>query len=134
MEHRPWFLYPFMDMIKSYFNVLQEEAMIVYGRYGIQKAFFSSAFVTSFVPGLVMLTLYAQLTLLTYPIQMGLASYYTPDGDYSPQSKATQIEKLIVVGSEDRKVSEWKKLDAKIEVALIVPGLYEITVPSLGYM
>ena len=134
MEHRPWFLYPFMDMIKSYFNVLQEEAMIVYGRYGIQKAFLSGAFVTSFVPGIVMLLLYAQLTLLAYPIQMGLASYYSSDGDYSPQTKATQIEKLIVAGSEERTVSEWKQIDERLDVALIVPGLYEVTVPSLGYM
>merc|ERR1712001_213445 len=112
---------------KSYFNVLQEEALIVYGRYGIQKAFLSGAFITSFVPGVVMLLLYAQLTLLAYPIQMGLASYYSADGDYSLQTKATQIEKLIVVGSEERTTVEWKRIDERIEVALIVPGLYEIT-------
>lgn len=121
-------------MIKSYFNVLQEEALIVYDKYGIQKAFLSGAFITSFVPGIVMLLLYAQLTLLAYPIQMGLASYYSSDGDYSPQTKATQIEKLIVAGSQERTVEEWKTIDEKIEVMLIVPGLYEVTVPSLGYM
>ena len=134
MEHRPWFLYPFMDMIKSYFTVLQEEAMIVYGKYGIQKAILSGAFVTSFVPGITMLLLYAQLALLAYPVQMGLASYYSSDGDYSLQTKATQIEKLIVAGSEDRTVSQWKNIDERIHVTLIVPGLYEVTVPSLGYM
>ena len=134
MEHRPWFLYPFMDMLKSYFNVLQEEAMIVYDKYGIQKAFLSGAFITSFIPGIVMLLLYAQLTLLAYPIQMGLASYYSADGDYSPQTKATQIEKLILFGEEERSVEDWKAIDDRIEVTLIIRGLYEITVPSLGYM
>jgi hypothetical protein len=134
MEHRPWFLYPFMDMLKSYFTVLQEEALIVYDKYGIQNAFLSGAFITSFVPGIVMLLLYAQLTLLAYPIQMGLASYYSDDGDYSPQTKATQIEKLIVAGSEERTVAEWKTIDEKIEIMMIVSGLYEVTIPSLGYM
>ena len=67
-----------------------------------------------------MLLLYAQLALLAYPVQMGLASYYSSDGDYSLQTKATQIEKLIVAGSEDRTVSQWKNIDERIHVTLIV--------------
>jgi hypothetical protein len=43
-----------MDLLKTYFRVLQKETELVAARYGWDRALLSSGFLTDLVPGLIM--------------------------------------------------------------------------------
>lgn len=51
MEHTPWYRFPFMQFIGTYFKVLMKEVGIVQSKHGIAKALFSNAFLTDLIPG-----------------------------------------------------------------------------------
>ena len=71
---------------------------------GIAKAVFSSGFITSFVPGIVMAQLFAQMSLLALPIYSYLGE------DYSPELLASQFEHLVAL-SIDRSDQKWKEIE-----------------------
>ena len=94
-------------------------------KHGIAKAIFSEGFMTSFIPGIVMAQLFAQMSLLALPIHSYLGE------DYSPELLATQFEHLVVL-SIDRNDQKWKEIHPDIKAETIVPGLYMLKIPSLG--
>ena len=98
---------------------------IVFEKHGMAKAVFSEAFLTDFVPGIVMAMLFGQLSAMAYPLRAVLGD------EYSPELLASQFEHLIVI-SIDRSSKEWKEIDPDINAETLVQGLYILKVPSLG--
>ena len=94
-------------------------------KHGIAKAIFSEGFMTSFVPGIVMAQLFAQMSLLALPIHSYLGE------EYSSELLASQFEHLVVL-SIDRSDQNWKEIHPDIKAENIVPGLYMLKIPSLG--
>ena len=147
MHHRPWYQFPFTGMVKvsiaqyffknylqhlvsmgnhffilqKYFEIVFKEVKVVMEKHGIAKAIFSEGFMTSFVPGIVMAQLFAQMSLLALPITSYLGD------EYSPAILASQFEHLVVLSSNQN----WKEIHPDIEAENIVPGLYMLKVPSL---
>ena len=62
----------------------------MFQKQGLVKAGLSKAFMTDFVPGVVMALLFGQMILLALPIRLALGD------SYSPAKAATQVERLLV--------------------------------------
>merc|ERR1712071_601344 len=69
LEHTPWYRFPFMEFMKTYFEVFQRQCKIVQEKYGIIQAYGSMPFLVDLVPGIVMTILFGQLKLLAIPLQ-----------------------------------------------------------------
>merc|ERR1719427_1006096 len=124
MHHQPWYQFPFGGMLKEYFWILMNEMKIVFNKHGLVKAGLSAAFLTDFIPGVVMSMLFGQLATMALPLRAVLGDVY------SPAMLATQFEELIV-SSNERSSEEWKNIDADITAERIVKGLSVLKVPSL---
>ena len=120
MHNVPWYRFPFGNMMRKYFEVLFEEMKVVYSKHGLIKAGLSKAFLTDFIPGIVMSIIFSQLALLALPLRLALGD------EYSEDSQATQYEQLILATKSD-----WEDIDGIIATS-VVPGLYILEVPSLG--
>jgi len=125
MHHRPWYQFPFGGMMKEYFSILMKEMKIVLKHHGLVKAALSTAFLTDFIPGVVMSLLFGQLGALALPIRAVLGD------EYSPEMQASQFETLIVTSNE-RTDQDWKNIDSSITAESLVKGLYKLKVPGLG--
>ena len=77
MHHRPWYQFPYADMMKKYFTILYEEVQIVNEKHGIQKALFSEAFVTDLMPGLVMSFILGQVAAMALPLRFVWGDNYS---------------------------------------------------------
>eukprot|EP00566_Odontella_aurita_P001921 CAMPEP_0113531096 /NCGR_PEP_ID=MMETSP0015_2-20120614/3308_1 /TAXON_ID=2838 /ORGANISM="Odontella" /LENGTH=1747 /DNA_ID=CAMNT_0000429897 /DNA_START=442 /DNA_END=5685 /DNA_ORIENTATION=- /assembly_acc=CAM_ASM_000160 len=75
LAHTPWYHFPFMEFISLYFRVLFQETKIVAKEHGLVEAYSSMAFLTNFVPGVVMSFIFLQLQLLGYPLKLSLPTY-----------------------------------------------------------
>ena len=82
MEHTPWYRFPFFKVLFTYFNVFKEEFKIVSSKYGISNALFNSAFITDFVPFLVMGFLFIQMNSLALPLLKMAGDSYDDDSLY----------------------------------------------------
>ena len=60
-------------------------------KHGLLTATFSRAFLTDFIPGIVMAKIFGQMFLLALPIKSILGS------EYSPQKVASQVEYMVVL-------------------------------------
>ena len=98
---------------------------IVFKNHGLAKAGLSAAFLTDFIPGIVMTLLFGQLASMALPLRAVLGD------EYSPSKLATQFENLVVV-SKKKRVDDWSNVDAEIHAEKIVEDLYMLKVPSLG--
>ena len=113
----------FNPILKEYFSVLLKEAKVVFQKQGLVKAGLSKAFMTDFVPGIVMALLFGQMILLALPIRMALGD------SYSPAVAATQVERLLVAAG---KMVKWEQVHPGIRATKLVDGLFMLEVPSLG--
>ena len=98
---------------------------IVFDNHGLVKAGLSAAFLTDFIPGVVMSLLFGQLASLALPIRAVLGD------EYSPKMMASQFEELVI-SSNKTSAEEWTEVDADITAERIVDGLFLLKVPSLG--
>ena len=117
----PWYRFPFGEMMKKYFQILFEEMKIVYSKHGLVKAGLSKAFLTDFIPGIVMSSIFSQLGLMAMPLRFSLGD------EYSEEDEATQYEQVILATKD-----EVEDIDDDIVVTNLVPGLYILSVPSMG--
>ncbi len=92
LDHTPWFRFPFIEIMKTYFRTLAKESSIVLNKYGFARAFASTAFVTDIVPGVVMSFLVGQMQLLAYPLLWALGD------SYEGQEDASQYEGVVMGG------------------------------------
>ena len=93
------------------------------------------SFLTDFIPGIVMSILFGQMMILAAPLKFALSSNFAEQGAYSKKALQSQKENLIVIANKDRKISDWYQLDENIgPVVNLVPGLYFVTVHSLGLL
>ena len=76
MNHTPWYRFPFMDLLKTYFSVLGKIVKIVADRHGWASALGSSGLVTDLVPGITMAAGFFQMYLLAYPLRRFLGQDY----------------------------------------------------------
>ena len=100
LNHTPWFRFPFKDVFKEYFKMLKIESSIVEKMFGAQTAFASMAFLTDVIPGVVMGGVFAQLSLLAFPLRMAQPANY--DGF----DQETFCEELVVVGLTAEEVEQ----------------------------
>lgn len=121
LENEPWYRFPYFEFLKLYFDTLFQESAIVQGKLGFKKAFGSTAFITSLVPGLVMAVLFAQLKVLSTPLLVmpGFGENY--DEDYAK-------EQLVILRPD---AIDWKRLDERItDITCPAQGLYVMKVPT----
>ena len=124
LENEPWYRFPYFQFLKVYFDVLFQESIIVQSKLGLKKAFGSMAFVTSFVPGLIMTLLFAQMKLLATPM-LAMPGF----GETYDESRAR--EQLVVLRPKDAPKVDWKKLDERItDIRCAVQGLFIMKVPT----
>ena len=121
MNEVPWYRFPFGEMMRKYFEILFEEMKIVYSKHGLVKAGLSKAFLTDFIPGIVMSIIFSQLGLLALPLRLGLGD------EYSEEEQNTQYEQVIFASKY-----KWEDIDDDIVATNLVPGLYILRVPTLG--
>ena len=100
MSHTPWYRFPFMEILKVYNDVLMKEYSIVAEKFGKQNALFNSAFVTDAVPMVVMGFLFAQMTLLAYPVKLIGGEDYNEDA---------LVEQLVLVVPFNMKWEPYEK-------------------------
>ena len=98
---------------------------IVLENHGIVKAGLSAAFLTDFIPGVVMSLLFGQLASLALPLRAVLGD------EYSLDKMASQFEDLVVT-SNKKSVEDWTEVGVDIIAEKIVDGLFVLKVPSLG--
>ena len=79
LEHSPWFRFPFMEFMMTYFTVFQQQCNIVQEKYGFIAAYGSMSFLTDLVPGIVMTILFGQLKLFAIPLEIALPDGYDND-------------------------------------------------------
>ena len=119
MNHTPWYRFPFMDILKTYFGVLAKEASVVADRHGWSAALGSTAFFTDLIPGIVMGILFGQMSLLAYPLKQGIGEAYDEE---------TLIEQVIATAPRG---TDWKDVDSRItEISEVVGGVWVFTVPT----
>ena len=94
----------------------------MFKKQGLVKAGLSKAFMTDFIPGIVMALLFGQMILLALPIRLALGD------SYSPAVAATQVERLLVTGKQVK----WEQAHPRIRATKLVTGLFMLEVPSLG--
>eukprot|EP00927_Polykrikos_kofoidii_P039712 TRINITY_DN34044_c0_g1_i1.p1 TRINITY_DN34044_c0_g1~~TRINITY_DN34044_c0_g1_i1.p1 ORF type:complete len:1636 (-),score=267.52 TRINITY_DN34044_c0_g1_i1:22-4929(-) len=126
MEHTPWFRYPFLQLMGTYFSVLLQEVKVVMRKHGIGQALASEGFMTSLVPGIVMGFGFASLQALSQPIKFAFGESY--------EGKSSLTEELVVlledaaqlnVGDAVGSAHVWKSLiDTRIAAE---PGLLNST-------
>lgn len=128
MHHTPWFRFPFLPLLRVYFEVLASEFSAVRQRHGLGKALFSEAFLTDAVPGAAMAVLFAQMQLISLPLRLALGD------DYTANAVAGQTEDLIVLTDPSPEAAgvAWQDLGFQCSVRRLVRGLDIVTVPSLG--
>ena len=95
----------------------------MFDNHGIVKAGLSPAFLTDFIPGVVMSILFGQLASLALPFRAVLGD------EYSPDKMASQFEHLLVT-SNKKSVEDWTEVGADIIAEKIVDGLFVLKVPS----
>jgi SAM-dependent methyltransferase len=131
----PWYRFPYVSTLKTYFEVLIEEARIVYEKLGPQKAFASMAFITDLVPGIIMCLGFGQLALLGAPLR----AY--DSANWLAYDESTLTEELVVLVGGDRSgesaramsadAIDWLALDPRIRKAVPVSkSLAVLTVPT----
>ena len=94
----------------------------MFQKQGLVKAGLSKAFMTDFIPGIVMALIFGQMILLALPIRLALGD------SYSPTVTATQVERLLVAGKQVK----WDQVHPGIRATKFVAGLFMLEVPSLG--
>ena len=94
----------------------------MFQKQGLVKAGLSKAFMTDFIPGIVMALIFGQMILLALPLRLALGD------SYSPAVAATQVERLLVAGKQVK----WDQVHPGIRATKLVAGLFMLEVPSLG--
>lgn len=142
LENKPFYQFPFIDFLSTYFQILFQECEIVRSEHGLIQAYGSMAFATDLVPGLVMSFIFGQMKLLCAPLKLSLPSY----------DPATMIEEILlgaclpdgmdelntlalfksVVDDRIRSVSLLNIAQANDSMA--ATGLYQVMVPTFKTM
>ncbi|KYQ88882.1 hypothetical protein DLAC_10691 [Tieghemostelium lacteum] len=119
MDHTPWYRFPFINVLKSYFEVLFKEFGKVSQKTGIMQALSDQGFITDLVPGFVMSLILGQMFLLALPLRKLLGDDYDQTGLY---------EQLLVLSPYQ---SKWSKIDSRItNVKSLGHGLFTFHIPT----
>eukprot|EP01129_Flabellula_baltica_P011862 TRINITY_DN5265_c0_g1_i1.p1 TRINITY_DN5265_c0_g1~~TRINITY_DN5265_c0_g1_i1.p1 ORF type:complete len:846 (-),score=152.13 TRINITY_DN5265_c0_g1_i1:17-2554(-) len=121
MEHTPWYRFPFVEYISTYFDIFYKEIMIVKDKQGWSQALFSEAFFVDLIPGIVMSFIMMQMQALALPLKM-------VGGDEYETSKLVEYVTLYVPYNMDHPFKEFD--ENIIEEDYIGEGLYSLTVPT----
>lgn len=136
LEHTPWFRFPYMRFIGTYFKTLFKEAKVVQDMYGFKKAF-GASFLTMAVPGILMTGLFAQLEMLAAPVRYMYSAEGSPmksggpDG-YDPEQLYEQVVMKLPTNLNE-KVS-WEEIDNRIAAKSLTGGLFLLKVPTFKGM
>ena len=129
MQQAPWFRFPFMDMLATYFSVLSQEFSLVERKHGLARASASMGFLVSLVPGIVMGGVFSALSAIAVPCNMAFGSEY--DGfAYTPEAVAKQVQHLVVTSRHAYGRLGWNAVHPRITGELVVPGVYILHVPA----
>mmetsp|Transcript_6374 Transcript_6374/g.9373 ORF Transcript_6374/g.9373 Transcript_6374/m.9373 type:complete len:1657 (-) Transcript_6374:302-5272(-) len=79
LEHSPWYRFPFIEFMQTYFKVFRQQCNIIEEKYGIIQAYASMPFLVDLVPGIVMTLLFLQLKLFAIPLQTAFPDGYDND-------------------------------------------------------
>ncbi|EFC40861.1 FAD linked oxidase [Naegleria gruberi] len=123
MENTPWYRFPFIEFLRVYFQTLYEEFKIINSEYGFDKSLMSSAFFTDLIPGVAMTVLMGQMQALAIPLKMGLGE------TASKEVVSGQVETILITLVDDNPMT-FVSIDDRIIFETIVPGLFQITVPT----
>ena len=129
LEHTPWYRFPFMEFMKTYFDVFQRECRIVQDKYGMIQAYGSIPFLIDLVPGIVMTILFGQLKLFAIPCQMAFPNGYDDD-------KTNFLEEVVLhlptmMNDSEGGISNWTEylkatLDERIVKAKPLPNNFMV--------
>lgn len=131
LTHTPWYRFPYPEFLKIYFTTLYKESQIVKNLHGTAKAFSSVAFITSFVPGIIMTLLMSQLQLMALPLKAlpestGFGESYDAD---------KMVEELVVYAPQDLTLKDWLNVDGRIGGARkLVDKLYVVSSPTFLHL
>jgi len=134
LSHTPWYQFPFMSFLSTYFDVFRQQCQIVQRKYGILTAYSSEAFFVDFIPGLVMSFLFGQLQLLAVPLKM-----MTPPDGYAGLDQGKFLEEILLhvhlpMLNDDLKFFK-DEVDGNISKVRLLPGNFVIiTTPPFKAM
>ena len=134
LEHTPWYRFPFLEFMVTYFSVFREQCAIVQEKYGFVAAYGSQSFLVDVVPGIVMTALFSQLRLLAIPLQIAFPNGYDKD-----RSKF-QEDIVIYIPRNNQNIEDWDKylrdtLDNRIVESRALPHDFMIcSVPPFKAM
>ena len=130
MQQAPWFRFPFMKMLSTYFSTLSHEFRIVERKHGMERAGFSMGFIISLVPGIVMGGVFSALSALAIPCNMAFGQEF--DGFvYTAEAASKQLQRLVVtLNSTSGEHMDWTAVHDDISAELVVPGIYMLRVPA----
>lgn len=97
LEHTPWYRFPYMGFLGTYFKVFKKQTEIVKEKYGVESAYASGAFIVDFVPAIVMSMLFAQLKMLAFPLEMTM-----PEDGYDHDPSRFLEEVLLHINFDDK--------------------------------
>ncbi|KAF2073892.1 hypothetical protein CYY_004780 [Polysphondylium violaceum] len=119
MNHTPWYRFPFISVLKSYFEVLFKEFGKVSQKTGIMQALGDQGFITDLVPGVVMSLIMGQMWLMAFPLRKFVGEQYDAAGLH---------EKLLVLSPYQ---SNWSQIDPRIQnVKSLGHGLFTLQIPT----
>ena len=136
LEHTPWYRFPFIQFIRIYFDVFKKQAKIIQGKYGVLTAYGSMAFLTDFIPGVVMSVLFGQLRLLAIPL---LAA--TSNQGYGGTNQSRFLEQCVLrLQLQNVSTTDWvalfrKEVDPRIlSVSMLPHNFFVLSTPPFKVM
>lgn len=128
LETSVWYRFPYTQFLRIYFETLYAETLIVQKRHGTKKAYASSGFVMSFVPGIMMSVLMGQLQLSALP----LTALPSTSGFGAERDRSRLHEQLVVQQPAAAPIPKWSSLHPGLrEVEQLVPGLHVLHAPAM---
>ncbi|GAM26439.1 hypothetical protein SAMD00019534_096140 [Acytostelium subglobosum LB1] len=119
MEHTPWYRFPFISMLKVYFDVLFKEFGLVSQEHGVMAALSDQGFLIDLVPGIVMSVILGQMALLALPLRKMLGDTYDDSQMY---------ESIVVLAPSS---VQWQTIDERIiPIKSLDHGVHVLRVPT----
>ena len=116
LQHTPWYRFPFLSFLRTYFSVFQQQCNIVQKKYGIVTAFGSEAFFVDVIPGIVMSALFGQLQLLATPLKMIM-----PADGYKGRDQSRFCEEIILHTRQNNLNFFNDEIDTRILKVTVLP-------------
>jgi len=118
LDHTPFYRFPFMGTLKTFFEVFMGETLFVAEEKGMFSTLISQAWITDFVGSVITSLLFGILQTVSLPIKSTLGETYPHE---------LLNETLLLVGPTKL---DFKEIPGVLKSEELCPGLYQVTIET----